>query len=76
MFNAPPLTPAQVILDIRCASCIFFSPSPSAPARLGQCRRNAPILDMMGDRPRSLWPLVGVDAFCGEHSTLEESGDE
>lgn len=76
------MSAAQIALGgMRCATCIFFAPNPfNRGIRLrGQCRRHAPQIDMQGpeNRPRSIWPMVDEDAYCGEHSTLEEElGDE
>ena len=74
------MTAAQIALGgLRCATCIFFSPNPfNRGLRMrGQCRRHPPQIDMSRDMgPRSIWPMVDEDAYCGEHSTLEEELEE
>ncbi len=64
-----------MIPGVHCSTCVFFSPPPftSRGDRLfGQCRRHAPLIDAGGDRPRTIWPIVSEDAWCGEHSHLSE----
>jgi len=64
-----------MIAGMTCAGCVFYAP-PFHQQRgrvvFGQCRRHAPVHDLTGDRPRTIWPMVADDAWCGEHSTLEE----
>lgn len=64
-----------MIPGVHCSSCAFFSPPPFTPrgqVSSGQCRRHAPILDPTGERgPRTMWPIVSAQAWCGEHSTVD-----
>lgn len=65
-----------MIPGISCATCVFFSPPPfqsrfAGQQASGQCRRHAPALDFNERGPRTLWPLVRADAWCGEHSTID-----
>jgi hypothetical protein len=63
-----------------CLTCVFFVPNTWSdhPTKLGQCRRRSPVLDTSDPgHPRSLWPMVHHDAFCGEHATVApEEGPE
>lgn len=65
-----------MIPGVTCATCVFFSPPPfqSAFAGMntkGQCRRHAPIFERTDKGPRTIWPLVGDDQFCGEHASVD-----
>ena len=61
-----------MIPGAHCSTCVFFSPPPfqsRGERRFGQCRRHAPLIDIDAERgPRTIWPMVGETAWCGEHS--------
>jgi hypothetical protein len=56
--------------------CIFFSPHPSNAIAKGQCRLGGPTLDMAPTGPRTIWPLVRKDDFCGEHAVWADEPAE
>lgn len=61
--------------EVGCASCFFFSPNPRNGSAKGQCRSRAPVLDMAPDGPRTIWPLVRPEDWCGEHAVWTDEPD-
>lgn len=49
-----------------CQTC-FFMVQINTGIKRGQCRRHAPILETGGAQPKTLWPMVHTDAFCGDY---------
>jgi hypothetical protein len=64
------------MIGANCASCAFFSAAPWAdPANrvtIGQCRRNAPVFQLLEGKPKTVWPFVRDGDFCGEHAVMAE----
>lgn len=65
-----------MIPGVTCCSCVFFSPPPfqsrfAGQSSRGQCRRHAPIFERTDQGPRTIWPLVNEDQWCGEHASQE-----
>lgn len=62
--------------NVSCATCAYFMPPPPnyrGNRSRGQCRRYAPVLEIVTDSPaRSIWPLVSSDQWCGDHAVYEE----
>jgi hypothetical protein len=58
--------------EATCATCVFFNRSRPPHDHGGQCRHGPPKLSFGKEGTRSLWPLVYLDSWCGQHSTLEE----
>lgn len=56
-----------------CATCVFFNRSKPPHDHSGQCRHDPPKLSFGKEHSlKSVWPLVYIDAWCGQHAVLEE----
>lgn len=57
--------------EAECRTCVFFQRSRPPHDHGGQCRHDPPKLSFTKDGTRSVWPLVYLDSWCGQHSTVE-----
>lgn len=60
-----------------CETCLFWEPERTRPERtrsetsyLGLCRRGTPSVTLTPAGARGIWPTVGRDQWCGEHTTV------
>lgn len=57
-----------------CEGCVFFSPNRKPGETNGQCRRFPPSIERTDHGVKSLWPLVEVFGWCGEHMIKDAGG--
>ncbi len=65
------------MMDVRCETCKYFLKW--AGRRQGWCKRRAPIYNHVQDgraglyRGEGVWPIVGMNSWCGEHVVEPEN---
>jgi hypothetical protein len=55
-----------------CVTCVFFNRFRPPTDHGGQCRFHAPLMQITKEHGvKTIWPLVYVDSWCGQHSVAD-----